>query len=190
MRPLPNVGEVMRYYAHVLPDKIGARDLERAMTFREWNGRSCRFANALLGMGLAKGDRIAVLAYNCIEWLEIYVATAKAGLIVVPINFRLTKDEIAYVVEHSGASVLLYDPDLDDEVADAGAEVHRALGRVVNQLDGNEAIARQPEHGQAAECRPFDGPGDHVADGGVERESPLEIADPQADVQGAHSAPP
>ena len=66
--------------ARLQPDRIGARDLEREMSFRDWNERSCRLANALLGLGLAKGDRVAVLAYNCVEWLEIYAATAKAGL--------------------------------------------------------------------------------------------------------------
>src|SRR5215467_1921734 len=93
---LPYVGDVLRHYARILPDKVGARDLDRAMTFALWNARSCRLANALLGLGLAKGDRVAVLAYNCIEWLEIYAATAKAGLIAVPINFRLTAAEIRY----------------------------------------------------------------------------------------------
>jgi fatty-acyl-CoA synthase len=112
MGPLPNVGEVLRFYAYTLPDKIGARDLERAMTFREWNGRSCRLANALLGMGLAKGARIAVLAYNCIEWLEIYGATAKAGLIVVPINFRLLSEEVRYIVEDAEATALIVQHDL------------------------------------------------------------------------------
>ena len=47
----------------------------RAMTFRQWNQRSCQLANALLGLGLAKGDRVAVLAYNRVEWAEIYAAT-------------------------------------------------------------------------------------------------------------------
>jgi hypothetical protein len=60
--------------------------------------------------------------------------------------------------------------DLDDEVVDAGAEVDRAPRRVVDQLDSDEVVARQPEHGQAAEHRPLDGPDDRVADGGVERE--------------------
>src|SRR5262249_61079253 len=98
-----NVGEVLRFYAGTLPEKIGARDLDRAMTFREWNARSSRLANALLGLGLAKGDRVAVLAYNCIEWLEIYAATAKAGLIAVPIHFRLGAEEIRYIVENGEA---------------------------------------------------------------------------------------
>src|SRR5712691_1805138 len=103
MNDLPNVGEVLRFYARILPDKIAASDLDRAMTFREWNARSCRLANALLGLGLAKGDRIAVLAYNCVEWLEIYAATAKAGLVAVPINFRLVGDAIRYIVENCEA---------------------------------------------------------------------------------------
>src|SRR5262249_40033617 len=59
---------------------------------------------------------------------------------------------------------------LDDEVVDAGAEVDLAPRRVVDQLDGDEVVARQPEHGQPAERRPLDGPDDRVADGGVERE--------------------
>ena len=77
MRQLPHMGIVLGMHAHTFPDKIGARDLERAMTFRTWNERSCRLANALLGLGLAKGDRVCVLAYNCVEWLEIYAATAQ-----------------------------------------------------------------------------------------------------------------
>src|SRR5215471_16989227 len=112
MNNLPNMAEVLRFHARVLPDKIGACDLERAMTFREWNGRSCRLANALLGMGLAKGDRIAVLAYNCIEWLEIYGATAKAGLIAVPINFRLLSEEVRYIVEDAEATAIIVQHDL------------------------------------------------------------------------------
>jgi len=116
MNDLPNVGEVLRFYARILPDKIGARDLDRAMTFREWNARACRLANALLGLGLAKGDRVAVLAYNCVEWLEIYAATAKAGLIAVPINFRLTAEEIRYIVENCGAAAFIVQDDLLEPV--------------------------------------------------------------------------
>jgi fatty-acyl-CoA synthase len=86
------------------------------MTFREWNARASRLANALVGLGLTKGDRVAVLAYNCVEWLEIYAATAKAGLIAVPINFRLTADEIRYIVENCGAAAFIVQDDLLDPV--------------------------------------------------------------------------
>ncbi|MGI9333785.1 MAG: AMP-binding protein, partial [Gammaproteobacteria bacterium] len=55
----------------------------------------------------AKGDRVAVLAYNRVEWAEIYVAVAKAGLVAVPINFRLTGPEARYILEDSSAAALI-----------------------------------------------------------------------------------
>src|SRR5258707_12671799 len=119
MRQLPHIGEVLRYYARILPDKIGASDLDRAMTFREWNARSCRLANALLGLGLSKGDRVAILAYNCVEWCEIFAATAKAGLVALPINFRLMGKEVQYIVENAEASVLIVQDELVGIVEEA-----------------------------------------------------------------------
>ena len=116
MSQLPNLGEVLRFNARIFPDKIGARDLGRAMTFRQWNARSCRLANALIGLGLAKGKRVAVLAYNCVEWLEIYAATAKAGLVAVPINFRLVGEEIGYIVENCEAAAFIVQDDLLEPV--------------------------------------------------------------------------
>ncbi|HMR30570.1 MAG TPA: AMP-binding protein [Geminicoccaceae bacterium] len=123
MKELLTVGQMLAVHACVLGEASGARDLERAMTFRQWNGRSCRLANALLGLGLAKGDRVAVLAHNCVEWLEIYGATAKAGLIVVPINFRLTGREALYIVENAEATALI----VQDELAGLVEEVRADL---------------------------------------------------------------
>ena len=85
MSALLTIGQVLTAQARIQPDALAARDLDRSMTWRDWNARSCRLANALLGLGLRKGDRVAVLAYNCVEWAETYAATAKAGLVVVPI---------------------------------------------------------------------------------------------------------
>ncbi len=107
MDALLTLGQTLSAQARLQPDRIGARDLERAMTFLEWNRRACRLANALAGLGLAKGDRVAVLAYNCVEWTEIYAATAKAGLVAVPINFRLAGPEIRFIVENAGAAALI-----------------------------------------------------------------------------------
>ena len=81
--------DVLRVNAFKWPNKIGAKDLYKEYTFAQWNERSCRLANALAGMGMKKGDRFAALAYNCVEWMEIYAAAAKGGFICVPIMFRL-----------------------------------------------------------------------------------------------------
>ena len=108
--------------AYLSPGKVGARDLTRSLTFRAWNDRSCKLANALVGLGLEKGDRIAVLAYNCLEWMEIYAAVAKAGLVIVPINFRLIGSEVRYIVENSEANAVFVQDDLLDRVETIRAE--------------------------------------------------------------------
>ena len=104
---LLTLGEMIAAQARTRPGALGARDLERALSFRDWDRRANRLGNALLGLGLGKGDRVAVLAYNCLEWAEIYVAAAKAGLIVVPVNFRLTAGEVAFCVENCGARAVI-----------------------------------------------------------------------------------
>ena len=116
MTPLPHMGEALSLNARLFPDKLGARDLSRMLTFAQWDERACKLANGLLGLGLAKGDRVAILAYNCLEWLEIYAATAKAGLVMVPINFRLLGDDVAYIVENSEASAFIVQHDLVERV--------------------------------------------------------------------------
>jgi acyl-CoA synthetase (AMP-forming)/AMP-acid ligase II len=110
------MGEVVSVNAHHYPDRLGARDLSRAMTFRQWDERARRLANALLGLGLYKGDRVAILAYNCVEWLEIYAATANAGVVMVPINFRLLGSEIEFIVDNSEAQAFIVQHDLVDRL--------------------------------------------------------------------------
>ena len=67
-------------------------------------------------LGVSHGERVAIVSPNSGRFLTSYFGVSGYGRVLVPINFRLTADEIAYIVEHSGASVLLYDPDVTDEV--------------------------------------------------------------------------
>ena len=76
MRPVLNLGEIVAAHARLRPQKIGTRDSRRALTFAQWNARACQLANALLGLGLKKGDRVALLGIgsglNCmmlgVDW--------------------------------------------------------------------------------------------------------------------------
>ena len=90
----PTAKEVLQVNAVKWPNKMGIKDLYKEYTFKEWNERSCRLANALADMGMKKGDTFAVLAYNCVEWMEIYAAAAKGGFIIVPLMFRLSAQEM------------------------------------------------------------------------------------------------
>jgi len=99
--------DVLRIQAFKYPDKIGAKDLYKTMTFKQWNDRACRLANALADLGLKKGDRFAVLAYNCVEWMDFYGAAAKGGFLCVPLMFRLAGPEMEYIVNHCEAKVFI-----------------------------------------------------------------------------------
>ncbi|HSC64753.1 MAG TPA: AMP-binding protein [Caldimonas sp.] len=116
MNQLLTVADAVSTHARLTPHKLGARDSHRELTFARWHERATRLANGLLGLGLAKGDRVALLAYNRVEWLELYAALARAGLVAVPINFRLTPPEIAYIVQHSGARACVVQDELIEAV--------------------------------------------------------------------------
>ena len=130
--PALTAGEMLSTHARTRPDRIGVRDSRRALTFDEWNRRSCRLANGLLAAGLGKGDRVAVLAYNCLEWMEIYVALAKAGLVAVPVNFRLASGEILYILKDCGAAAVILQDELRDRIGAIRGELTIPIGRYIH----------------------------------------------------------
>jgi len=77
------------------------------LSYAQTNERVNRLANALAGMGVEKGDRVAVLQVNCPQYLESYFAAAKLGAIMVPLNFRARQDELSYMLENAGVKALL-----------------------------------------------------------------------------------
>ena len=123
MKDLLNLGQILSVHARLCGNRLGARDLTRSLTFSQWNDRTCRLANALRGLGLSKGDRFCVLAYNSLEWLEVYFAASKAGLICVPINFRLAGPEVGFIVENAGAAAMI----VQDELAGVIEEIRSGL---------------------------------------------------------------
>ena len=131
MTDILTLGQMLAVHARLQPGRIGARDLDRVMSFTLWNARACRLANALLGLGLAKGDRVAVLAFNCLEWLEIFAATAKAGLVAVPINFRYVAQEVAFVIDNAEASALIVQDELVPLAQEAQELFSLPAGRLI-----------------------------------------------------------
>ena len=123
MNHLPTLADAVATHARLTPAKLAVRDSRRSLSYGQWHARSNRLANALLGLGLAKGDRVALLAYNAAEWMEIYAALAAAGLVAVPINFRLTPPEIAYIVQHAEARAVIAQDELVDRVQAVRAEL-------------------------------------------------------------------
>ena len=88
----------------------------REMTWREFDVRANRFANLLLTRGVKRGDKVAILLMNCLEWLPIYFGILKTGAIVVPMNYRYSSDEIKYCLDHSDSRILVFCPEFGDRV--------------------------------------------------------------------------
>ena len=86
------------------------------ITWAEFDEKANRFANFLLSRGLKRGDKVAILLMNCLEWLPIYFGVLKAGCMAVPLNFRYTAEEIKYCLDLADADVLVHGPEFTGRV--------------------------------------------------------------------------
>ncbi|MGH3562470.1 MAG: AMP-binding protein, partial [Mycobacterium sp.] len=115
-----NVGEHLHRRAELNPGLEALVDAAggRRFTFAELDKRADRAAQVLTRLGLAKGDRVALLLPNGHQFVEAFYGAARAGLMVVPLNWRLVADELAFMLRDSGATVLVFDAEYDAVVAD------------------------------------------------------------------------
>ncbi|MBI4799396.1 MAG: long-chain fatty acid--CoA ligase [Desulfarculus sp.] len=95
------------------PAKEALVDGPRRLTYGQLNQRVNRLCGALSGLGLERGQRLGMLAYNCLEFVEVIMATAKLGLVLVPLNWRLTAAELGFILGDSGTRALVFDPQLE-----------------------------------------------------------------------------
>ena len=90
----------------------------REITWLEFDRQANRYANALIARGVKRGDRVAILMMNCLEWLPIYFGILRTGAMAAPLNFRFTAEEIRKCIEAAGAKVLFYGPEFIDRIAE------------------------------------------------------------------------
>ena len=115
-----NVGLFLSKRAALSPGLEAFIDVatERRFTYSELNARCNATANALAGLGVGRGDRVALLLMNSAEYLETFFAIAKLGAIAVPLNWRLVPDELAFILQDSGSIALVYGEEFANAVAD------------------------------------------------------------------------
>ena len=99
-----------------LIESAGGQRYRREITWRDFDIRANRFANLLLSRGVKRGDKVAVLLMNCLEWLPVYFGVLKAGAIVVPMNYRYASDEIKYCLDLADARMLVFGPEFTERV--------------------------------------------------------------------------
>ncbi len=91
-------------------------EYRREITWRQFDVDANRFANLLFTRGIKKGDKVAILLMNCIEWLPIYFGILKTGAIVVPMNYRYDSDEILYCSELADCSMMVFGPEFIERI--------------------------------------------------------------------------
>ncbi|MBI2318201.1 MAG: AMP-binding protein, partial [Betaproteobacteria bacterium] len=103
----------LRRSATVFADRVAVIDGRRRYTYAEFLDRALRLAGALRALGVAPGARVAVLAPNTHVLLEAHYGVPFVGAVLVALNPRLTASDLAYVIQHSEALVLIYDHDFE-----------------------------------------------------------------------------
>ena len=107
-----NTGEWFYKHSFRKPQAEAVIVDDKRFTYVELNARVNRLANALTGMGIKQGDRVAALLFNSNEYIEVVFALAKLGAIIVPLNYRLAPPELEYILNDSGARVIVFSTDL------------------------------------------------------------------------------
>ena len=106
------LGDIPRKHARLDTDKECLVCEDTRLTWSKLNERVNRLANGLASLGVSKDTKVAILALNCHKYIEAYYATAKLGAVAVPLNFRLSPEELTYVINHSDSEVLMVGGDL------------------------------------------------------------------------------
>lgn len=112
-----NIGYLIRRGAQWYSDKIFLIDGKRRLTFHDVNLSANRLVNALYSLGCGKGDRVAILLPNCIEYVLSEFGTMKAGMVVVPLNPRLSPGEYEYIIDDSKSTAIIFDAEYIRDVS-------------------------------------------------------------------------
>jgi len=136
-------GQAIAYWATVDPTRLAIASPFGDRTFAELDERANQLARALRARGLAPGDAVALIARNRPEFVEVWAACRRAGLRLTPINWHLTVDEMAYIVDDCEARVLVLDAEIEPAaaLADRFATAIDGVLSIAGRLDGAEEYA-------------------------------------------------
>ncbi|KRF10902.1 AMP-binding protein [Nocardioides sp. Soil796] len=145
--------------AVVYGDRVGVVDepdqpapSQGSLTYAQIAANARRQAAKLDELGVGFGDRVAVVSHNSARLLTSFFGVAGFGRVLVPVNFRLRPDEVSYIVEHSGARVLLVDPELEESLAGVEAEFKFVIGDddEIYAAEGVEPVVWEPDEAATA----------------------------------------
>ncbi|MBQ3140467.1 MAG: acyl--CoA ligase [Clostridia bacterium] len=116
VNPANQPGTNVSWREYSLIEASGGEKYRRELTWKEFDIEANRFANLLLTRGVKRGDKVAILMMNCIDWLPIYFGILKSGAVAVPMNFRFSAEEIEYCSDLADVSVLIFGPEFTERL--------------------------------------------------------------------------
>jgi fatty-acyl-CoA synthase len=133
------LGEAITRNSRLFPDREAIVYGKKRFTYKQFNARINQLAHALLSLKIKKGSKVALLMYNCNEFLEAYFALAKIGAIGVPLNFRLGMEEIKYIVNHSDSEAFI--------VGEAFTQNIKGIQKDLPQVKSYISVSEKPVQG-------------------------------------------
>lgn len=140
----------MTWKEYDLIQPTSAEPYRREITWSVFDEKANRFANMLISRGVKKGDKVAILMYNCLEWLPIYFGVLKTGAIAVPFNFRYSSDEILYCAELAEVDVLVFGLAFVGRIEAIADKLCRR--RLLIYMGGNCPTFAESYHEMVADC--------------------------------------
>ncbi len=147
---LTSAGDLLSRNARNFPNGIGLIFGDKKFTWKELDNRAKAFADSLLNLGLEHGDRVAIYAKNSNQWVEALFGLAQVGLVSVTVNYRLTANEVAFIVENSGAKAIICDDSTNTNANQVKTKVE-SLKYVINSelfenlIEQNKFAIRNPQ---------------------------------------------
>ena len=118
-------GELLADMARYNPKGIAITCGATKVRWKDLNAKANRFANALISLGVKKGDHVSIMFHDCPEFIEANYAAQKIGAVPIPMNFRFVAREIEYQVNHSDSTVLIFEDLFIDEMLAAKKNMPR-----------------------------------------------------------------
>jgi acyl-CoA synthetase (AMP-forming)/AMP-acid ligase II len=157
-----NIGHTLSRSARTFPDRPALVYGRQVSTYVHFNGRANRLANALHRLGVARGERVAILMNNCPAMLEALYACFKLGCAAVPINFRLHPNEFAFIIDHSEAGAVIVSPEFNEPLTEIRERIPAArhlvttAGACGELLDYESLLAGETDRWEDIDVEPDD----------------------------------
>src|SRR3954453_368283 len=128
--------DILAAYAGMQPSKPAVIEGDRVLDYESFNQTVNRWANALSGLGVARDDKVIWVGQNGIEVVIVIAAARKAGVVLVPMNYRLTAEEAAYVIDNSDATAVLFDGEQIEQLDGVQSQCPKVRHWLAFRLDG------------------------------------------------------